>query len=73
MEEYKATKKTVSMIRSPYEGFKCHVIHKGKLTDSFEVTTGVRRGCILSPTLCLLVLDNVMNKAVEGRKRRLQW
>jgi hypothetical protein len=32
-----------------YEGFKCHVVHEGKLTDSFEVTTRVRHGCILSP------------------------
>jgi hypothetical protein len=42
MEEYKVPKKIVSMIRSSYEGFKCRVVHEGKLTDSSEATTGVR-------------------------------
>jgi hypothetical protein len=49
------------------------VIHEGKLTDSFEVTSGVRQGCILSMILLLLVLDNVMNKVIKGRKRGVQW
>jgi hypothetical protein len=47
------------------------VIHEGKLTDSFEVTSGVRQGCVLSLTLLLLVLDSVMNKVIKGRKRVL--
>jgi hypothetical protein len=38
-----------------------------------EVTTAVREECVLSPTLFLLVLDKVMNKVVEGRKRGIQW
>ena len=49
------------------------VIHEGKLTDSFEVISGVRQGCILSLTLLLLVLDSVMNKVIKGRKRGVQW
>jgi hypothetical protein len=49
------------------------MVHDGKLTNLFEVTTGVRQGCILSLTLFLLVLDNVMNKVIKGRKRGIQW
>lgn len=73
LEEYKVPRKIISIIRSLYEGFRCHVVHEGKLTDSFEVTTGVRHGFILSPTLFLLVLDNVMSKVVKGRRRAIQW
>jgi hypothetical protein len=73
MEEYKVPKEIVSMIRYLYEGFKCCVVHKGKLTDSFEVTTGVRQGFILPPPLLHLVLDSVLNKVIKGRKRGLQW
>jgi len=50
-----------------------HVIHEGKLTDPFEVTSGVRLGCILSLTLLLLVLDNIMEKVIKSRKRVVQW
>jgi hypothetical protein len=46
---------------------------KGKLTNSLEITTGVRQGCILSPTLFLLVLNNVMNKLIKCRRRGIQW
>ena len=41
-KEYKVPKKTLSMIKGLYEEFKCHVIHKGKLTNSSQVTTGDR-------------------------------
>jgi hypothetical protein len=61
------------MIKNLYEGFKCHVVHEGKLTNSFDGTIAVRKGCRLSPTLFVLVLDTVMNKAIKGRKRGVQW
>ena len=49
------------------------MIDEGKLTDSFEVTSGVRQGCILSLTLLILVLDNIMKKVIKSRKRGVQW
>jgi len=61
LEEYKVPKKNVSMTKGLYEAFKCGVIHEGKLTNSSQVTTGITEGCVLCPTLFLLVLDNVMN------------
>jgi hypothetical protein len=72
-EEYNVPKMIISMIKSLYEGFKCRVVHEGKLTDSFEVATGVRQGRVLSPVLFLLVLDNVMNKVIKNRERGIQW
>ena len=53
-----------------YEGFKCHVVHEGKLIDALEETAGVRQGCILSPTLFLFLLDNVVNKSCKTQKER---
>jgi len=69
LEEYKEPKKTVSMIKGLYEGFKCHVIHEGRLTDSSHVTTGITEGCALSPTLFLLVLDNTINSHRRQKER----
>jgi hypothetical protein len=56
-----------------YKGFKCQVLHDGKLTEYTTVTTGVRQGCILSPTIFLLVLDDMMRKTTSMRQRGIQW
>jgi hypothetical protein len=37
------------------------------------VTAGVRQGCILSPTIFLLVLDGMMMRMLGARKRGIQW
>jgi hypothetical protein len=47
------------------KGFRCKMLHEGKLTENFLSNACVRQGCILSPIIFMLVLD--------GRKRRIQW
>jgi len=37
------------------------------MTEMFDILTGVRQGCILSPFLFLTVIDFVMKKMVNGR------
>ena len=54
-------------------GFKCKISHEGKLLDFIEVRNGVTQGCILSPTLFLLILDRVMKRVIGLRKRGIQW
>lgn len=49
------------------------MIHKGKLTEAFGVTSGVRQGCILSPILFLVVLDKVMRRTIDNRRRGIRW
>ena len=36
--------KFVTLIQQMYENSTCQVIHNGKLSETFEVKTGVRRG-----------------------------
>jgi hypothetical protein len=59
------TKEISQIIKELYDGFKCKISREGKLSDFIEVRNGVRQGCILSPTLFLLILDRVM-KTVKG-------
>ena len=60
--------KPVRMITSTHNGYKCSVICINKLSSEFEVTIGVRQGCMLSPLLCLVVLDWVLWKTTEQRR-----
>nr|KAG5707271.1 hypothetical protein BaRGS_000045 [Batillaria attramentaria] len=73
MSHYGFPPKFVNIIRQLYEDATCKVIHDGKLTEPFTVRTGVRQGCILSPTIFLMVVDWVMRQATDGRKTGIQW
>ena len=52
-------------IRATYEGAKCRVLHKNKLSELFEVRSGVRQGCILSAVLFLIVLGDVLREPLK--------
>jgi len=56
LQEYGISRKIIQIIKLFYDGFKCEISHEGKLSDFIEVRNGVKQGCILSPTLFLLIL-----------------
>ena len=58
LQEYGIPRKIIKIIKILYDEFKCKISHEGKLSDFMEVRNGVRQGCILSPTLFLLILDS---------------
>jgi hypothetical protein len=53
----------VDLIRSMYEKTKCRIKAYGRLSDAFQVRTGVRQGDVLSPLLFLRAIDYVIQKA----------
>ena len=73
MRHYGIPEKFVSLIRHTYEGMTCKVAHASQLSGSFEVRTGVRQGCLLSPFLFLLVIDWIMKTTTTGRNNGIQW
>nr|KAG5698293.1 hypothetical protein BaRGS_016995 [Batillaria attramentaria] len=73
MSHYGFPPKFVNIIQQLYEDATCQVIHDGKLTEPFTVRTGVRQGCILSPTIFLMVVDWVMRQATDGKRTGIQW
>ena len=70
---YGVPEKIVIVIRCFYSGFECQVIHDGFLTEPFQVRTGVRQGCLLSPLLFLVVLDWVTREAYGAGRTGIQW
>ena len=57
--------KLVELIQSMYEGSSCRVIHEGQLTESFEIMTGVRQGCLLSPFLFIMAIGWLMSETTK--------
>ena len=60
---YGVPEKITSIIRSYNSG----------MTDAFEINTGVRHGCALSPFLFLLAIDRVLKTSIAQKGNRIQW
>ena len=73
LRHYGVPGKIVSLIRCTYQNMSCRIAHAGQLSESFEVRTGVRQGCLLSPFLFLLVIDWIMKTTTTGRNNGIQW
>nr|KAG5703541.1 hypothetical protein BaRGS_020175 [Batillaria attramentaria] len=73
LRHYGVPWKIISLIRCTYQDMSCRIAHAGQLSESFEVKTGVRQGCLLSPFLFLLVINWIMKTTTTGRKNGTQW
>ena len=73
MRHYGIPLKIVNMIKSIYHDSTCRVVHKGKLTKPFNIKTGVKQGCLMSPFLFLLAMDWIMKTTTENKKTGIQW
>ena len=73
LRHYGIPDKLVRLIQKYYEESSCRVIHDGQFTRSFEVKTGVRQGCLLSPLLFLLTIDWIMKATTENKRNGIQW
>jgi hypothetical protein len=58
---------------SAYNNFSCRVRHKGGLPESLAVSSGVQQGCVLSPLLLLIVLDDIIEMVNESSPNGIQW
>ncbi|VDP01155.1 unnamed protein product, partial [Schistosoma curassoni] len=73
LRHYGFSEKIVNIIRNSYDRLQCKLVHGGQLTDAFQIRTGVRQDCLLSPFLFLLVVDWIMKTSTSERQHGIQW
>ena len=56
-------------IKNLYSKAESAVYFDGKVGEWFQTTTGVRQGCLLSPTLFNIMLEQIMNDALDTHIR----
>ena len=60
----------VAVIKHFYANFSCSV---GNSDLSFLIESGVRQGCVMSGLLFNIVIDWVLWRTTEGRRRGIRW
>ncbi|VDO61705.1 unnamed protein product [Schistosoma margrebowiei] len=73
LRHYSVPETMVNIIWNSHDVLNCKILHGGQLTNSFEVKTGIRQGCLLSHFLFFLVIDWIMKTSTSERKHGIQW
>ena len=63
LELYNIQGQLLDSIRAIYANSMSAVRTSGGLTDRFTITSGMRKGCVLSPLLFIIYMDRITNKA----------
>ena len=72
MAHYGIPSKIINLIKQMYQDSGGQVLYKGRLSSFFQILTGVRQGCLLSPFLFLLIIDWIMKQS-DNQKTGIQW
>ena len=73
LKAYGCPEKLIDIIKSCYTNFSCSVIHNNMLTEWFNIPSGARQRCIMSPKLFLVAIDWVMRRTVRNKRRGIRW
>ena len=66
MKRFNINLKIIESIQHLYNKAESEVYIDGKIGEWFRTTTGVRKGCLLSPTLLNMLLEQIMNDALDN-------
>ena len=62
--------KVLFLLKQMYKDISCRIKSKGHLSEEFFYSVGVRQGCVLSPLLFNLFINNIVDFV---RKRMLEF
>ena len=63
LELYNIQGQLLDSIRAIYANSMSAVLTSGGLTDGFDIISGVRQGCVLSPLLFIIYMDRITKEA----------
>ena len=66
MKKFNISGKLIETIQSLYENAMSAVLVQGATGEWFHTSVGVRQGCLLSPTLFNIFLEDIMTHALEN-------
>ena len=73
LQQYGLPTKIVTVIQKLYEESSSAVRVNGDTSGWFQVETGVRQGCILSPLLFAIAIDWVLRRTTENSTGGITW
>lgn len=56
-----------------YNGFWCKTLHQDKLTSLLGAKSGVKQQYILSPSIFLVVIGELMRRTTQRKRRGINW
>ena len=65
LRHYRVPQQLIDIIKELYTGTWCCVRTTDGTSEDFEVKTGVRQGCVLSPLLFNCFMDRILREAME--------
>nr|VZI23266.1 unnamed protein product [Spirometra erinaceieuropaei] len=68
MQKIGCPEKFTQMVRQLHDGMMARVTDNGAFSEAFEVTNGVKLGCVLAPTfVCLMISVVLMDACLDKR------
>ena len=64
--------KYINIFRALYRNTRCCAKTANGVTEMFDILTGVRQGCILSPFVFLIIIDFIMRKTTHDQDYGIQ-
>ena len=73
LASYGIPEKYINILKALYKSSSCCIKTANGHTEYFEIMSGLRQGCILSPFLFTIVIDFVMKRAMDQVGFGISW
>jgi len=73
LTDYGIPDRFINVFKALYDNSSCCVKTASGYTEFFQIFSGVRQGCILSPFLSIIVIDFVMRRTMDKSEYGIVW